>query len=375
MVRALNRDEQPRSLHYRLLRSSEELRSFYATWQKLWATDREATPFQHPAWLFAWWEAFGEHQPGRELCCVIVSEADAQESPTAFLPFYIFLHRETGERQLLLLGAGTSDYLDGVFAHKEPEERQAQARAALLYLLAQTEWDVLYAAQLRSEAALLVALQTLSFRFSGQDGSPAYVLENWTAEATSWLPAVRLSDLPVKIRRNVLYYRNRALREGELTFRLASEEDCLNVFEELVFLHRKRWQSVEQEGVLSDPAVLMHHHSAVPALARAGLLRLAILKLGGETLGVLYSLIDAPERGDKRTQYFYLPAFSVAHAEFRPGSLLNALAIDAAAQEGVQTIDLLRGNEPYKQLWHAETRPAFGITLRRLSSSPRNLAS
>lgn len=33
-----------------------------------------------------------------------------------------------------------------------------------------------------------------------------------------------------------------------------------------------------------------------------------------------------------------------------------ALAMEHAAEEGVETIDMLRGEEAYKKLWHVESR-------------------
>ena len=67
----------------------------------------------------------------------------------------------------------------------------------------------------------------------------------------------------------------------------------------------------------------------------------------------------------QRTQYFYLTAFSGEHAELRPGTLLLAYAIEHAAQEGVAIIDMLRGEEAYKQLWHLEPAPTCGLEIRR----------
>ena len=67
----------------------------------------------------------------------------------------------------------------------------------------------------------------------------------------------------------------------------------------------------------------------------------------------------------QRTQYFYLTAFSGEHAELRPGTLLLASAIEHAAQEGVAIIDMLRGEEAYKQLWYLEPAPTCGLEIRR----------
>jgi CelD/BcsL family acetyltransferase involved in cellulose biosynthesis len=43
----------------------------------------------------------------------------------------------------------------------------------------------------------------------------------------------------------------------------------------------------------------------------------------------------------------------------------DGLAVEHAAHEGVQTIDMLRGNEEYKKLWHTERVATFGFMRKR----------
>lgn len=174
------------------------------------------------------------------------------------------------------------------------------------------------------------------------------------------MPALALPELPQKIRRNAMYYRNRAQRAGSLEFRVADASTCSEDFEVLHRLSMERWRARGQAGVFADERVIRWHREAIPLLANAGLLRLCSLRLNGESIGVLYSLIDPTDR-PQRTQYFYLPAYSVEYADLRPGTVLTALAIDHAAREGVCTIDMLRGEEEYKKLWHTERTPTFGF--------------
>lgn len=171
-----------------------------------------------------------------------------------------------------------------------------------------------------------------------------------------------IQQLPQKIRRNVLYYRNRAQRMGELEFHIADASNCMLDFDTLRDLHTQRWNERGEPGVLAEPSVIAWHREAIPLLQNRGLLRLCSLRLGDETLGVLYSVID-PAWRTPRTQYFYLTAFSPDHADLRPGTLLLACAMEHAAEEGVEVIDMLRGNESYKHLWHMERVPTMGVTL------------
>lgn len=345
-----------------ILRSSAELEAFVPAWTQLWHADPHATPFQHPAWLIPWWHHFGEAQtPAAQLCCVILTSFAG--NVLAFLPFYLYPEPTTGERKLLLLGVGTTDYLDGLFA---PACTVADVLFGLTYLCAEAAFDTLYATQLRQESPLTHAFMALN--------TPG--LHRFPTESCGRMQAVSIAGLPVKIRRNALYYRNRAQRLGNLTYTLADASSYQAAFDNLERLHTERWQARGESGVLADPAVLATHREALPLLADSGLLRLGTLRLNYEVMAVLYSLIDPPSRSPaapdqpRHTQYFYLTAFSAAHADLRPGTLLLACAIEHAATEGVHTIDMLRGEEGYKELWHLERFPTCGFSLPA-SASPK----
>jgi CelD/BcsL family acetyltransferase involved in cellulose biosynthesis len=327
-------------LQYRLIRTTRELEQLSPEWRELWRKDAEATPFQSPEWLVPWWHCFGA-----ELRTIALYR---QQRLVGLLPFYIYREPLTGERQVLPVGVGTSDYLDGVFA---PECGGEEIACALDFLSARDDWDTLCVSQLRPGSKLLDVLNR------GENGVGE-------TQSCARMAAVPMSELPQKIRRNAMYYRNRAQRAGELQFSCADESNREAVFRALVNLHGQRWRDRGDPGVFADERVVRWHTEALPLLARAGLLRLCFLSLGSEIIAVLYGVVDPPGR-PQRTQYFYLPAYSVAHADLRPGTVLTALAIDAAAREGVQTIDMLRGDEEYKSLWHTERTPTFGFVRSR----------
>jgi CelD/BcsL family acetyltransferase involved in cellulose biosynthesis len=328
----------PDGVDFRVLRTSGELESIEPTWRTLWLSDSNATPFQSPAWLLPWVRQFG--QP--DLRTILVSRSRA---PIGLLPFYVYRDPHTSTRKLLLLGAGTSDYLDGIFA---PVCTAEHIREAVQVLDENRDWNIAALTQLRAGSRLLQAL------------APNH--QPFATETCSRMPALPVAGLPRKIRQNVNYNRNRAHRQGTLEFTLASHSDCLELFQVLVRQHTDRWRERGASGVLSDPRVLAWHRQAIPLLAREGLLRLSALRHNGEIIATMYALIDPPGR-PARTLYVYLPAFSRRHATLSPGTLLLAKAIEHACANGVEAVDLLRGDEPYKQLWHSEKTPTWGLEL------------
>ena len=342
------------SVEYVFLRTTEELCSFVAAWRRLWDRDPAALPFQSPDWLVPWWKQFGTE----ELCAVvIVREGEA----IGFLPLYVYRDTVKRQRQLLPLGVGTTDYLDGVFA---PECSVEEIGEAVELLRSEMAHDVFCASQLPDQSRLLEALKQRSAERdlgseAGSRRDNAFFISQ--SDACSRMPAARMTDLPQKIRRNAMYYRNRAQRCGTLELVQADESNWQDVFSKLRQLHTMRWQSRGEDGVLVDERVVQWHQEAIPLLLRARLLRLMALKLDKEIIAVLYSLIDR-EREGRRAQYFYITAYSPEHADLRPGTLLIAYAVEHAAKEGVTAIDMLRGDEGYKQIWHMEKAPTWCVT-------------
>ncbi len=262
----------------------------------------------------------------------------------AILPFYIYPDSHSGDRQLLLAGAGTSDYLDGIFS---PACTSEQLAPALRSLASEGGWDRAFLSQLPVHSLLSKAL--------AGHATPAI------SEPCCRRPTVPMRALPQKLRAEVLYQKNAASSLGKLSLIYATERIWEQTFDLLVRFHTERWEKAGQPGVLADPYVLAHHRQALPILLASGVARLCTLHAGEQTLGVLYSLLD-PIGHENRTEYFYLMGFAPGHAKLKPGLLLLAFAMEQAAQDGVSYTDMLRGDESYKKFWRMEPVQTQGFT-------------
>ena len=329
-----------------ILRSTSELQALVPEWTALWLSADRAKPFQHPAWLVPWWHHFG--QPDLR---VITLRASEDGHLVGLLPLYIYREPASGERQLLLLGAGTSDYLDGVFL---PVCTPDDVAAALRLIAEDNTWDVMHLTQLLPDRILARAAERLGPRD----------IHAYPGEPTSWCPAAPISALPATVRREVLFCRNAAIAHGKLDLVAAAADSLSAAFEDLVQTHTERWQQMGESGVLADPAVLAWHREALPLLLEAGMLRLLTLRLDGTALATMYSLVDPPGRTD-RTQYLYLMGHDLRHAGLQPGRLLTAYTLEHAASEGVRTVDMLRGEEAYKRFWRVKQVATLGFAIRR----------
>ena len=328
-----------------LLHSTADLEVLAPEWQALFLADPHATPFQHPAWLLPWWRHLGEGT------LVAVTLRDPTGTLTALLPAYIYPQPDTHRRDLLLLGAGTSDYLGGLFANPE------SADLAFSTLLQQPDWDHLDLHQLREDSALLAAIR--------RQHLPIVKAEPCAVAHTD------STGRPTKLRLNINRYRHRVESRGHLRLSTATTPtDALTLLETLIALHTRRWQERGEAGVLASPAIQQQHREAVPLLLAAGLLRMVALYLEDITdpdrppIAILYGLVD-PERSTAppRRLYAYLIGIDPTFADLSPGTLLLAALFEQCALEGISLFDMLRGGETYKRLWGAHPYPTFAARL------------
>jgi CelD/BcsL family acetyltransferase involved in cellulose biosynthesis len=331
--------ESPRGSrrHIVALCSLRELAALAPSWDALWRRVPNATPFQHPAWLVPWWQSFAHG----DLWTLAAYRDDPRRDDglphlCAVLPLY---REENGT--LLPLGIGVSDWLDAL---AEDEGVLSHMIAELPELTGRTRVEF---PSLASSSALHRMASPAGARDETweQDACPTLSLPETVSELAA--------ALPPRQTRNLRHCRSRAARAGAVEVRAATAVSAQPLFEELVRLHTARWAERGEPGVLGDPAVQAFHRTAVVALARAGLLRMYELRVGGRLAAVHYGL------GDGRRAYYYIGGFDPALASLAPGVLMVGHAIEEAVREGAREFHFLRGREPYKYEWGAVDRPSF----------------
>ncbi len=315
-----------------IVRDAEAFAALAPAWWDLWRRAPEATPFQSPAWLIPWWRAFA---PGA-LSAVTVHDG---RRLVGLAPFYL----EDGAhgRRLLPIGISVSDYLDVLL----DRDCAAEAGAALVQaaLQAADAWDVWCLEELGPGAAALRLPVLPGCTDTVAEGSACPLL---ALDGQADLAAV----LPGTKRRKLALARNRAARRGPVVVEEADAAGLGPALDHLFRLHGLRWRSRGEAGVLADERVRRFQRDATPALHRAGLLRLRVLRIGGAVAAVYYGLAHAGEA------YGYLTGFDPAFAFESPGTLIVADAIEQALADDVRTFHFLRGQETYKYAWGATDR-------------------
>lgn len=301
-----------------------------AEWQQLWRTVPEVSPFLAPAWLGAWAEIYA---PGRTWAVALRDGGRL----VALLPAFVW------DSTLMLAGTGPSDHggmliLPGYECWAEPLLKTGADEV-------EEPFDRIDLQQLPPQSPLAEAeIAGWHARTEAGDACVALPLDR---------PA-----MPKKARADWRYVVRRLEREGGIIDLIARHE-ITDGIAELERLHRLRWRTQDQPGMLVDPLLRVLLATAAPRLANDGLLRLHRLRFGSETIAVLLAL-----RGGDSICYF-LSGFDPAYTRFSPGTALVGSAIAEAAREGASTFDFLRGGEAYKYRWGAEDRPRLRRSFTR----------
>lgn len=292
-------------------------------WDVLWSRTPDATPFQSPHWLLPWWRQFGTGIPR-----VAIERHGGRLA--GVLPLYVL----PGERKALPIGAGTTDYLDTL------GDPAALLPAAL--------------ARLRDDPVEFCDLIEIPPGSALRGAAPSGWRADWSAGSPC--PVLTLPEIPSGARRKLRMNRHRAGRAGGWTTEIAGPQTAQHFLIELVRLHQARWTAQGEPGSLASEPVLAFWREAAPLLLGAGLLRLQVLRLGGEVAAAIMALL-APNR-----IFFYLSGFDETHAFVSPGTLLLGAMLEAAIEEGRTEAHFLRGRERYKYAWGGVDR--FNATCR-----------
>ena len=298
-----------------VLETDADLQALAPDWDLLWQRSPAATPFQSPRWLLPWWRQFGTGMPR-----VAVERRDREL--VGVLPLYVL--DEPGGRKLLPIGAGTTDYLEGL----------GDPAPLLQAVLARAREDGVDHCDL----------------IDVPPGSPLRDLPappDWSAVwcESSPCPVLTLPDIPSRIRRKLRMSRHRAERGGGCRIEAATPDTLEDGLTELVRLHQARWTAQGEAGAFGDPAVVGWLCEAAPLLLEAGVLRLRTLHYAGGVAAAILAVL-APGR-----VLFYLSGFDAAHAFVSPGTILLGAMLEEAIQEGRAEAHFLRGRESYKYAW------------------------
>lgn len=309
-------------------------------------------------WASCWVRHYGDLLP---TSVAVVESRDGRPEGIVLLPRGRRRHGPIAIRSLWLgtanlpVGAEVCAELAGPLARSGQE--RAVVDALLAHARAQRGWDELRAEGLAErDAALLCA---------AWDGRRARI----TREASPFcdLSAIEpdgdvASALPSSGARRRARSSLRAMeRRGPLHATWATDPAAaVEIFEELIVLHQRRWVADGEPGVFGHPRFAAFHRDLLPRLVEEGRAALFRASVGDETIGCLYHHLD----GD-RLLFYQSGLASFEDNRLRSGIVTHLLSMEQARRHGLRLYDFLAGDARYKRDLSNGSDTSVKVALRR----------
>jgi CelD/BcsL family acetyltransferase involved in cellulose biosynthesis len=298
-------------------------------WEDLYRECPSATPFQSWAWLYSWWESYGQRYELR-----LVTIRNDEGLLVGILPLMLE-RRGRAFGRLLFIGSGPTDYLD-VLAREGWEAEVGEAGLRALERMG--SWQVADLHQLRPAAAAWGIVE----RWEGpkarvwQDSCPVIDVKPW-------------DELLMSFKRKTRYDIRRAIRRAEadgLRCEPAGPEDAQQAARRLVDLNREQWKERGLDPEALTPRFRAHLEVAARRMTSRGLGRISEFRRDGEVIASHFLVFGR----DFVAEHLF-GASQEALERYQISSLYIRDGLNVALERNSTHLDLLRGEEPYKLRW------------------------
>jgi CelD/BcsL family acetyltransferase involved in cellulose biosynthesis len=337
-----------------LITQLTELEPLADDWRRL----AQGNPFLGPEWLIPWWRHLGSVQRGRNRSLSVLAVFDAG-GLAGLVPWYCEQTRLHG-RVLRLLGSGSvcSDYLSIPCR----EDLRSEAIVAIADWLCRQQdqveggWDLVELECIDPQdpqlALLLSELETRGVLIHTRRVANCWRL----TLPDSWEQYV--ATLSKTNRKRARRLDRNYLQTGRAKLHFASNPaELAEVYTILVDLHTRRWQSRGEPGIFAEPGILEFHREASERLLSTGQLWMNWLEIDGAPAAAEYCLSDG------KILYSYQSGLNPDLILHEPGTIALVDTLQLAIQQGLQGLDFLRGDEPYKLDWRATPQPMYDVRL------------
>jgi CelD/BcsL family acetyltransferase involved in cellulose biosynthesis len=308
-------------------------------WEDLYHNCPRATPQQSWAWLYSWWEAYGENYELR-----LITVRDPRGLLVGILPFMIEF-RNVFVSRLLFVGTGSSVYLD-VIVRAGWEEKVLESGTQALKMM--ECWRIADLQQLRPEAAAW----GIHRRWDG----PRICLRQDSCPVVEVKPR---DELLASLSKNLRSTARRALRRAAadgLQPKMVDTSNIKQAAERLVVLHKEAWKG---RDIWPEHLTQRYRAFIVAAAERLAYRGLGTISEFWQDEEVHISVFLVFGRDFCGT--YTLGASQKALQRYQWSSLYILDAVKIAHSRNSRYLDLLRGEEPYKLRWSSRM-----ITTHRL---------
>jgi CelD/BcsL family acetyltransferase involved in cellulose biosynthesis len=197
-------------------------------------------------------------------------------------------------------------------------------------------------------AALIAEFPEMKYRAKKAEPSPCPFIE---------LPATwdaYMDSRTKHFRRTLRSKMRKCEAQPGFHFAVASPEDAEAAIDRLLELNAARWNKSRSKRNRTFRELFRRLHAS-------GSFIVGSLKIGDLTIATQGSFVEPRSK----TLLGYMMAYDAAYSHLSPGSMLVAMSIRYAIENGFACYDLSRGSESYKQSLASDTRYSNHVTLTR----------
>lgn len=296
----------------------------------------DASIFQTPEWLSAWWQAYGEQ---KSLQALIFT--NAQGKTVGIAPLYMERIRFFGLslRILRIIGAGSGDS-DGLDFITAPGYERICAETFLAWFAAESKCD-LCALETLPQSSLMAQQITGSMRQKGRqlysESQPNFFIDlppTWR----EYLDRLESSFRPLLTR----YPKRLQSRYRVRLVRCENEQDLNANLETLFALHQMRWTGQGEPGAFSSAERRDFYFRMSRAFLERGWLEFWLLTLEDETVAAQFCFRYG------NSVYLLQEGFHPKYAAEKIGYALRAHVLEEMIKTGATRYDFLGGADAYK---------------------------
>jgi CelD/BcsL family acetyltransferase involved in cellulose biosynthesis len=341
-----------------VITEESEFEGLESEWDELLDASDQCAFFLRWMWLRLWWRTF--RPPASRLFLITCRDEGGRLMGLA--PFYIRERRVAGlpgPREILFVGTGvfaqTSERLDVVARRGREME---VSRAVALCLSASNDWDRLWLVEIPSGSIMLPYLYAALGPGARVEpcGHSRYIdaTLDWDGCKSGFGSAIRRKALP---------HMRQLFKSHDCRFiSVQRREELGPAMARLIGLHQARWQSKGEPGAFALRGAEEFLMEAVRQSFERGKARLWLLEADGEVIAALLAFVD------NGVAHYYTTGFDAGHARKSPGSAIMSLSIKECVEDPlVREVDLMSGNNLYKQSWSKITRESVRVEVSRAS--------
>lgn len=333
---------KPGAMQVEIVESFEDLKDIQEVWDSF-IEDVCNDIFMTFDWCRVWWKYYGHNRNLK----VFVFRSDNEI--VGIIPLFIE-KIWLGPLSVKVVKIVGSDFTLAQFSLPIRRVFLNKVVAGLAENLKSLNWDIIHLGPIAGIYDNYVELKEslkLSFAPYAEIESNETQVQTYFEIESDWQS--QLSLLSKNTRKNIKKNDKALLQicehKGALVSSCAETEECIDAFEGFVELHQKHWNDLGKLGHFGDwPCSYEFHKEMAQDQSRHERLRMMVTKTGNEILGYEY----AYKLGNKY--------FAILNSRLAPGILKGASLgismvceqIKMAIEEGVESIDAMRGHYDYK---------------------------